>query len=128
MNHKAGIWIDHKKAVIVSASSDGVTATTLRSDVGAHPHYSGSQQGGGEQKYEARHHQQLDTFFDAVIGRLGRPDAILIFGPGEAKLELNERLRRSTALSGSPVSIETADKLTEPQIVARVKAHYELDR
>jgi hypothetical protein len=128
MRHKTGIWIDHKKAVIVSASSDGVTATTLRSDVGSHPRYSGSQEGGGEQKYEARHDGQLDAFFDEVIGRLGRPHAILIFGPGEAKLELNERLRRSKALAGSPVVIETADTLTDPQIVARVRAHYELDR
>jgi hypothetical protein len=33
MNHKVGIWIDHKKAVIVSASADRVTAKTLESDV-----------------------------------------------------------------------------------------------
>jgi len=29
MTHKVGIWIDHKKAVIVSASAGGVIATTL---------------------------------------------------------------------------------------------------
>ena len=34
MNHKVGIWIDHKKAVIVSASGDRITAETLESDVG----------------------------------------------------------------------------------------------
>jgi hypothetical protein len=31
MNHKVGIWIDHKKAVIVSTSADRVTAKTLES-------------------------------------------------------------------------------------------------
>jgi serine/threonine protein kinase len=31
MNHNVGIWIDHKKAVIVSASEDHVTAKTLES-------------------------------------------------------------------------------------------------
>ena len=48
MNHKVGVWIDHKKAVIVSASGDRVTAETLESDVGPHTRYSGPQDGGGE--------------------------------------------------------------------------------
>jgi hypothetical protein len=48
MNHKVGIWIDHKKAVIVSASGDRITAETLESDVGPHTRYSGPQDGGGE--------------------------------------------------------------------------------
>ena len=39
MSHKVGIWIDHKKAVIVSASGDRVTAETLGSDVGPHTRY-----------------------------------------------------------------------------------------
>ena len=41
MNHKVGIWIDHKKAGIVSASADRVTAKTLESEVGAPARYSG---------------------------------------------------------------------------------------
>ena len=60
MNHTVGIWIDHKKAVIVSAGADGVTTKTLESKVGAHPHYSGQQDGGGEKKSEQRHGQHLD--------------------------------------------------------------------
>ena len=39
MNQKVGIWIDHKRAVIVSASADGVTTKILESEVGAHPRY-----------------------------------------------------------------------------------------
>ena len=55
MNHNVGIWIDHKRAVIVSASEDRVTSETLESDVEAHPRYSGQQDAGGEKKYEERH-------------------------------------------------------------------------
>ncbi len=36
MSHKVGIWIDHKKAVIVSASANHVTARTMESEVGPH--------------------------------------------------------------------------------------------
>jgi hypothetical protein len=128
MNHKVGIWIDHKRAVIVSASASGVTTKTLESEVGAHPRYSGQQDSGGEKKYEARHGQHLDRHYDDVISQLGQPEAFLIFGPGEAKLELKERLSRSEELSGRILDIETTDKLTDPQIVAKVKEHFGLLR
>ena len=128
MNHKVGIWIDHKKAVVVSASASGVTAKTLESEVGPHTRYSGSQQGRGEKKYEDRHDQHLDRYYDEVITQLGQPEALLIFGPGEAKLQLKERLSRSRALSDRIVGIETTDKLTDPQIIAKVKEHYGIDR
>jgi len=135
--NKVGIWIDHKKAVIVSVSADGVTAKTLESEVGPHGRYSGRagyptpdgpQVGKGEKKYEERHDQHLDRYYDEVISQLGQPEALLIFGPGEAKLQLKERLSRSKALSERIVGIETTDKLTDPQIVAKVKEHYGIDR
>jgi hypothetical protein len=135
--NKVGIWIDHKKAVIVFASADGVTVTTLESDVGPHARYSGragyptpdgTQDGRGEKKYEERHDQHLDRYYDEVISQLGQPEALLIFGPGEAKLQLKERLSRSKTLSERIVGIETTDKLTDPQIVAKVKEHYGINR
>ena len=128
MNHKVGIWIDHKKAVIVSASADGVTTKTLESDVESHPRYAGQQEGGGEKKYEERHTEQLDRYYDEVVRQLTDADELLIFGPGEAKLELKERLRRSKAHSECTVDIATTDKLTDPQIVAKVKEHFGIAR
>jgi len=128
MSHDVGVWIDHKKAVIVSIAAGQVTTRTLESDVGPHPHYSGSQEGGGERKYEARHNLDLDRFYDDVIGHLGKPDALLLFGPGEAKLQLKECLGRSQASSGTIVAVESTDKLTDPQIVAKVKEHFGIAR
>jgi len=133
MNHNVGIWIDHKRAVIVSVSAEGVTARTLESDAGPHGRYSGRagyptpdgpQSGGGEKKYEQRYGQHLDRYYDEVIGQLGQPEALLIFGPGEAKLQLKERLSHSRELSERIVGIETTDSLTDPQIVAKVKEHF----
>jgi hypothetical protein len=103
MNDKVGIWIDHRKAVIVSASADRVTVRTLESQVGPHSRYSGragspapegGEDEGGEKKYEKRYRQHLDRYYDAVISQLGHPEALLILGPGEAKLQLKERLSR----------------------------------
>ena len=126
MNRIAGVWIDHKKAVIVSASEGHVTTQTLESEVAAHPHFGGQQDGGGEKKYEERHRQSLERYYDEVVEHLGDPEALLIFGPGEAKLELKERLGRSGTRAQLIVEIETADRLTDPQIVATVKNHFDM--
>jgi hypothetical protein len=135
MNDKVGIWIDHRKAVIVSASADRVTDKTLESNVGPHSRYSGragspaaegGQDEGGEKRYEERYRHELDRYYDEVISQLGHPEALLLLGPGEAKLQLKERLSRSKALSECVVAIETTDKLTDTQIVAKVKEHYGL--
>ena len=128
MNHNVGIWIDHKRAVIVSVAEGRVTSETLESDVEAHPRYSGQQDAGGEKNYEERHGQHLDRYYDEVISRLGQPDGLLIFGPGDARLELKERLSRSKAPSERTIDIEPADKLTDPQIVAKVKEHFGIER
>ena len=90
MNDKVGIWIDHRTAVIVSASADRVTVRTLESQVGPHTRYSGragspapegGQDEGGEKRYEKRNRQHLDRYYDAVISPLGHPEALLILGP-----------------------------------------------
>jgi stalled ribosome rescue protein Dom34 len=128
MSHEVGVWIDHKKAVIVSIADGHVTTRTLTSDVEPHPHYAGSQEGGGEKKYEERHNLHLDQYYDEVISKIGQPDALLLFGPGEAKLQLKGRLGRSRASSEHIVAVESTDKLTDPQIVAKVKEHYGIAR
>jgi len=138
MNDRIGIWIDHSKAVIVSVSSDRVTVRTLESKVGPHTRYSGRagstmleggpQDEGGEKRYEERYGQHLGRYYDEVISQMGQPEALLILGPGEAKLQLQERLSHSKALTECVVGIETTDKLTDPQIVAKVKEHYGIDR
>ncbi len=137
MGDKVGIWIDHGKAVIVSASADRVTSRTLESNVEPHSRYSGragsaapegSEHERGEKRYEARYGEQLDRYYDQVISQLGQPEALLIFGPGEAKMQLSARLSTSKALPACTVGIETTDKLTESRIVAKVKEHFGIDR
>ena len=127
MSAQVGVWIDHSRAVIASSSAGQVTTKTLNSDVEGHPHYAGQQDGGGEKKYEERHRAHLDRYYDEVIDQIGVPDALLILGPGEARLELRERLSRSKALKALSVTVEAADKLTDAQIVAKVKKHFRID-
>jgi len=135
MNTRVGVWIDHKKAMIVPAGE--TTATVLASDVEAHTRFTGgggypgghsSLRGGGERRGEERHRNALDHYFDEVIARLGHPKEILIFGPGEAKQQLADRLERSKARPAPAITMDAADKMTEAQVVARVSAHFDAHR
>ncbi len=53
----------------------------------------------------------------------GDADNILIFGPGEAAGELKKRLKRHK-LRGSILGVEVAKRMTDPQIVARVRQFF----
>jgi hypothetical protein len=137
MSHNVGPWIDHKKAVIVFVSGTHDATKTLESEVGPHARYSdhsayatpdGPRDGGGEKTYEARFDPLLYRYYDEVVRLLARPEALLIFGPGEAKLQLTGRISRSRRLCDRIVGIETTDTLTNPQIVAKVKEHFGIAR
>jgi hypothetical protein len=132
MRRHVGVWIDHKKAVIVEAGTD--TATVVESDVPAHTRFTGgggypgsqsSQRGGSEHRSEERNRNALDKYFDQVITAFGHPEALLILGPGEAKHQLADRLGQATTRPQPAVTLETTDKLTDAQIVATVAKHFE---
>ncbi len=125
MSDNIGIWVDHQKAIIVFAGNDR-SVKTVDSHVGSHPHFGGSQEGGGERKYEARFNQHLTRFYEDVIDQLGHPDAVFIFGPGEAKQQLEHQLTLHKELSSTSVETAPSDALTEPQIITKVRQHFDV--
>ena len=126
MNAKLGLWIDHKKAVIVSVAREHSAVTRLRSSLRRHGRYHGAQDGGGERKYEARHEQGVTHFVDAVARHVERGDEVLILGPGESKSALARRIRQIKSLKGVATTAASADRLTEAQLVAEVRRRYHL--
>jgi hypothetical protein len=132
MNTRAGVWIDHKKAVIAVVGRD--TTTVVESDVPGHTRFTGgggypgstsSQRGGSERQSEERNRNALDHYFDEVIKALGHAEALLIFGPGEAKQQLVERLGHVTTRPKPNITMDTADKLTDAQIIAKVSKYFD---
>ena len=61
-----------------------------------------------------------------MVEGLRDAESIFIFGPGEAKGELEKRLA-SKGLGGRVVGIETVDKMTERQIAAKVRSTFEVE-
>jgi hypothetical protein len=127
---RVGLWIDHRKAVIVMLSDEGDATRLVESNVERHVRYSGGAQSGrshesrlgtGEDTRERHFEGQLDQYYDEVIAHIRDADAILILGPGEAKGELRTRLERD-GLANRIVGVETVDKMTDRQIAAIVRA------
>lgn len=130
MTTQAGLWIDHRKAVIVTISREGDTTELVESDVEKHVRYSGgsggsrgSREGAGEDTRERHFEGQLDKYYDDVIARIRDAEAILIFGPGEAKGELKTHLERA-GFGARIVGVETVDKMTDRQIAAKAREHF----
>ena len=126
MKRAAGLWIDHRKAVVVFISDDGEESKEIESDIEKHTRFSGgsrSEQGGGEDQQDRQYIGHLNTYYDEVIAQLRDAESILLFGPGEAKGELEKRLANK-GLGGRIVAIETVDKMTDRQIAAKVRQHF----
>lgn len=122
MATQAGLWIDHRKAVIVTVAGDGDDTKTIESGAEEHVRYSGDSREPEDQR-DRRIGHELDRFYDAVIAAIRDADKVLIFGPGEAKGELKSRLERLHG-PGRVVAVETTDKMTDRQIAARVRVQF----
>jgi len=120
MTQQIGVWIDHRKAVIVDVGH--AEPRTIASDLDAHTRFVG---GGGEKRHEARAEGELERYLDAVLVGIGQPQELFIFGPGEAKQQLRARLAETTGPAKPTMALESADALTEPQIVTRVLQHFQ---
>jgi hypothetical protein len=125
MKNKAGLWIDHRKAVIVTVTEEGDQITQITSNMEKHVRYSNDTSAGGsaEDVRDRQFGNHLNKYYDDVIACLREAETIQIFGPGEAKGELETRLD-AQGLKGRIVEVETVDKMTDNQIIAKVRDHF----
>jgi len=126
MNKEIGLWIDHRKAVIVMVSDEGEEVREITSHMEKHVRFSSgnnSEDGSSEDIRDRQFGNHLNNYYDEVIVLIRDADSIQIFGPGEAKGELEKRLE-SKGLKGRIVSIETVDKMTDRQIAAKVRERF----
>jgi hypothetical protein len=124
MRKKVGLWIDHSKAVVFSLSADGAEIKRITSELKNNVRTSGEARNkSAEEHKDNRLAGHLNSFYDEVLSCLRDAESILIFGPGEAKLELKRRLE-TMKLHGTIVGIETVDKMTDNQVVAKVRQRF----
>lgn len=127
-----GIWIDHKKAVLIKISEAGEEFEQIQSNVARQCRRSGEEYlreiyqplqlsvNNGPQTASTDH---LAPYYDSVFSRIHHAQSILLMGPAEAKVELRNRLERS-CLGDHISSLEVAYEMSNRQIVKKVRSHF----
>lgn len=129
---RIGLWIDHKKAVIVIRNAKAESVQQIESGVGKLSYRGasnsrspyGAQYQQGDDQLDNKYAEQLKKFYDKVIELLRGAESVLIMGPGEAKLEFQKRLAHDKT-DVPVVAVETADKMTSAQIAAKVRKYFD---
>lgn len=103
MNTNVGIWIDHKQAIIVAVTGKELHIGQIASNTERQQRRSGDSQLKNSLKprraiaddIQLRSYTgHINRYYDSVIAYIGNAEAIMIFGPGEAKGELKKRLEK----------------------------------
>jgi hypothetical protein len=132
MTKEVGLWMDHREAVVVVVTEEGEETTRIESKVEKQLRRTGrsplkgpheAQQVPADDSRERALTGHLNTYYDEIVASIRDAQAILILGPGEAKGEFRKRLEHE-GLGGRVVGVETTDKMTDKQIVVRVRQRF----
>ena len=133
MKQSVGLWIDHRKAIVVTIKNDKEVMRVIESNVEPRVRLAGGsrtatpygpQEVASESKRDERYGHHLDAYYSEVIQAIRDTDSILIFGPGEAKGELKKAIEESKDMGRRIVGVESADKMTQRQIAAKVRDYF----
>lgn len=136
MKQKAGLWIDHRKTVIVNIYDTKVEKLTLESTI--------EKQRGringirslapfedqmvlADDTQEKIFKDHIKKYYNLVCSKIRDAESLLIFGPGEAKIELKKFIDNNFRPK-KEIQIAAADRMTEPQITARVLRHFNINK
>jgi len=132
MKKEVGLWVDHRKAVIVTVENEVDVTRVIQSNMEKHVRFSddnrseasrASHGSTAEDMRDRKFKDHLDTYYKGIISLVRDAEAIWIFGPGEAKVELETMLKHED-LGEHIVGVDTMDKMTDPQIAARVRDRF----
>lgn len=134
MKRQTGIWIDTSKAIIITLEAgNNEKIFEIESDVenriyhdkeGDKGNFSGVHHGNNETKFENRKKEQMDFFIKEVLAYVKGADELFVFGPAEAKIRLEQKIHGEKLFTHKLKAVETADKMTLNEIVAKVKKFY----
>jgi hypothetical protein len=123
MEHKAGVWIDHSRALIFQIIEQQEELNQLRRDGGETtrslagertPRTYTQHDFVAEDHLERKEASRYEAFYDEVIKSLKDARLVAVVGPGEAKGEFVKRII-ATCPNVQIGSVAAADKMTETE-------------
>ena len=124
-SHKqyAGVWFDSEKAIIISNDHENDS-----SDYSIHHIVKAAEAhgGGSELSINNARHSEMLKYYKSVSTLLQKYDELFIFGPGKAQEHLQNHLHEDPQFKKKLITIDSADHLTDPQMIARVRDFFKL--
>ena len=135
MEKQVGIWIDSKKAIIVTLNGQKEEKITeIDSEIensvyhnkeGDKGTFSGNHHSDSETKFDNRKKEQMNYFLKSVLFYVKGSDYLYLFGPGETKIKLEQKIHDDKSLEKINLkAVETSDSMTLNEIVAQVRDFY----
>jgi hypothetical protein len=124
-----GVWLDFREALIVYLDEGKVSSSRLNSGIDdSHPVGGsgtstpyGAQEAVSETKYLHRRQQQEKLYYQSIIEKLTSRDAVYILGPAQAKIGLEQEMKKQIKLGQKIKAVQSCDRITDNQICARVR-------
>jgi len=134
MKKQTGIWIDTKKAVIVLLTENNQEVKNILSSIEGRERILGETRAFSRfgfqfldfgKKKKNRLAIEKREYLKNVIAAIKDANEIVLFGPAGMKIELEKTIQDDVVLASKLKAVETADSMTENQMVAWVKNHYQ---
>lgn len=114
--------MDHSNAQLTECSTDPLATKTVEFNL-AHQTTS-HDAGNGEHQAHNKENQQQSGYYKKLGEVIKGYDAVLLFGPTNAKAELHNLLKADHLFSKIKIDVKQADKMSENQQHAFVKEHF----
>ena len=134
MKKNVGVWLDYQKAFIVTLSNGQEIVHKLDSKIESRIRFTGetkeytrmgTQFYDTEKRHDERRKKQINAYCDKIIKNISDASNLYILGPAEAKVCLEKEIKKRKDISAKISRVEpTESKLTERQIIAKIKKHF----
>ena len=121
---KLGIWMDHSNAHILNSSIDRIETMTISSKF-THQEKEHSLSK-SENLMHHKEQQQQHEYYKEIGDVIKSYNEVIVFGPTDAKVELVNFLKQDHHFDNIKIEVKNADKMTEHQEYAFVKAYFKI--
>jgi stalled ribosome rescue protein Dom34 len=121
-NKCLGIWMDYSKAHLMQLLPGDIHTQIIESN------FTHEEKASSIEKSEKHMHNKEEgehlKYFKKIQKEIEKYDDVLLFGPTDAKEELNKLLHEDHINTRVRIEIKTTDKMTENQLHAFVRKHF----
>lgn len=121
-NKQLGIWMDHSTAFLTDLKKISIVQNKVNSEPTREIKVN-SMLRGEKHMHLKEQRQQLD-FYKKLSDVILNYNEVVLFGPTDAKDELYNYLKADRLFENIMISVQHADKMTEKQIHAFVRAYF----